>query len=598
MKRPGSNIVRAVCIAALAGPIVLTAPALAQGRIDAARLARERAAYVHDMLRFIAVAIRRGGALSVGKVEASADGGLVRIHNLVLVVRRYPLVLSIRLIQIRDLDRTHLLPHRMKVDVYGAQAEMGTIPQIMRGMMLALGVRTTRVDFSVDYTFDQRKSTFTLDSLKLQWAGYAAAKLSGHFVNVPDPNTVVELATSPGSATERLQAIRIKDWRLTLLNKSANDVFFKSAAFIRREDVEKFKTKTLALLEKRAQNASTQLERDFWQAARTVISGASVASVAGVAATPVSFGALQNIHGPREAEKLFRIRFDAKTVSAATIDKDMAEPKLTPWNVKAVAMTDPPRHECDRVAAAPDDGKRKAAAVPDGGMDRIVALAACKRAVMEYPAAPRFQFEYGRALAAADQRQLARRYLRKASEANYAAATLHLGRTYVDPTSSSQDPAEAMRLFRKAEAQGSKAAKLAIARAYLYGRGVEKDVDQAVKLVDEDGLDKRPLGKLLLGDMYWHGWGHSRDRGRALALYQDAAEHGVTLAQMRLVEIYGDGSQGVKADPAKAYFWLRVLARQGAKRFVKKHAAVNRKLEFEARKRIDKTVRDWLPKGI
>jgi hypothetical protein len=597
MIRPGS-ILRAAAAAALAGPIVLAtlAPAHSQ-KIDARRLAQERAAHIRDMLQFVALGIRRGGALSVGKIEASADRGLVRIHNLVMVLRRYPLVFSIKLIEIHDFDRRHLLPHKMKVAAYDLEAEMGTIPQILRGLMLALGVRHTRGSLSLDYAYNARKSIFALDSLKVQWSGYAAAKLSGNFENVPNPNTVLGLATSPGSATARLEAIRIKDWRLTVFNKAAQDVFFKSAAFIRKEDYDTFKNKTLALLEQRAKRSSTRLERDFWEAARTVISGTSVATANGVASRAVPISAVQALQNAKQGEKLFRIRFDAKTVSAETIDKEMAEPKLAPWNAKAATITNPPVHECDRVAAAPDDAKRKATPVSDGAFDRIVALAACKRAVMEYPAAPRFQFEYGRALEAAEHRGLARQYLRKASDAGYAAATLHLGRSYVGPATSSPDPAQALDLYRKAEQQGSPAAKIEIARAYLFGQGVEKDVEPAKKVVRDDALANRPLGKELLADMYWNGWGEERDRKRALTLYEDAAQGGLARAQMRLVEIYANGSQGVKADPAKAYFWLRILARQGLKKFVRKQSAVIRKLDHDARRRIDEKARDWLPRG-
>lgn len=127
MIRPRSFL-RAASTAALAGPIVLATltPAFGQ-KIDAARLAQERAAHIRDMIQFIALGVRRGGALSVGKIEASADRSVIRIHNLVMVLRRYPLVFSIRLIDIHDFDRRHLVPHKMKVAAYDFEAEMGTI---------------------------------------------------------------------------------------------------------------------------------------------------------------------------------------------------------------------------------------------------------------------------------------------------------------------------------------------------------------------------------------------------------------------------------------------------------------------------------------
>lgn len=597
MKRPGS-ILRTVATATLAIPLAVAIQAPATGQtIDAAKLAQERAAHIRDMIRFIALGARRGGALSVGKVEATADRGLIRIHNVVLVLRRYPLVYSIGQIEIQDLDRTHLMPHKMKVALYDAEAEMGTIPQFLRGMMLALGVKHTRADIGLDYAYDARRSSFALDSLRVQWSGYAAVKLSGNFENVPNPNTVLGLATSPGSATARLEAIRVKDWRLILLNKSAHEVFYRTAAFIRREDAETYKSKTLALLEQRAEKAPTRLERDFWKAARTVISGSSVATVTGVASRPVPVRTIQGIRTAAAGEKLFRIHMDAKTVSGEAIDKEMPKPNLAPWNATAATVTDPPVHECDRVAAAPDDSKHKGTAVSDGAFDRIVALAACKRAVMEYSAAARFQFQYGRALEAAEHRQLARQYLRKASDANYAAATLYLARSYIAPIAGKPNPTEALPLFQKAETQGSQVAKLEIARLYLTGDGVEKDVEKAQQVLLDDALANRPLGKLLLGDIYWDGLGKDRDRTRALAFYQDAAQSGLLRAQTRLVDIYASGSQGIKADPAKAYFWLRVLARQGLKSFVRTHSALARKVNIEDRRRIEQEADDWLPKG-
>lgn len=597
MTRPGS-ILRTAAAAALTASIAagFQTPAAGQA-IDANKLAQERAAHIRDMISFIALGARRGGALSVGKVEATADRGLIRIHNVVLVLRRYPLVYSIRQIEIRDLDRTHLVPHKMRIGLYGAEPEMGTIPQLMRGLMLAVGVKNTSANVTLDYAFDAGKSTFALDALQVQWAGYASVKLSGNFENVPNPNTVLGLATSPGSATARLEAVRIKDWRLTVFNKSAQEVFFRSMAFIQREDPAAYKSKTLALLDRRAKGAGTRLERNFWSAARTAITSASVSTATGVAGRPIPFSALQDIRTPGDAEKLFRIRFDAKTTSPEAVDKEMPQPKLTPWDPKAAKMTDPPVHECDRVAAAPGDRQHKATPLSGAALDRVVALAACKRAVMEYPAAARFQFQYGRALEAADHRQLAREYLRKASDANYAAATLYLARSYIGPASSKPDPAQALTLFQKAESQGSEVAKLEIARLYLLGQGVEKDVEKAKDVLLNDALANRPLGKLLLGDVYWDGLGKERDRTRALAFYEDAAKGGLLRAQIRLVEIYGEGNQGVKADPEKAYFWLRVLARQGLKSFVRKQSGIAKKLSIEARRRIDEEAHDWMPKG-
>jgi TPR repeat protein len=63
-----------------------------------------------------------------------------------------------------------------------------------------------------------------------------------------------------------------------------------------------------------------------------------------------------------------------------------------------------------------------------------------------------------------------------------------------------------------------------------------------------------------------HGWeGELQDFGRALRLYEQAAKLGAPLAFLELAHMYGYGTPGSPADPARAIACLKAGANRGAR---------------------------------
>ena len=95
-----------------------------------------------------------------------------------------------------------------------------------------------------------------------------------------------------------------------------------------------------------------------------------------------------------------------------------------------VSSTFDGEHECDRLAAHPDDPDRMAKGV---AMTEIVprrALVACESAVTEYPGEPRFHYQLGRSLAASGRHEEAVAACQRAADMGHRMALYNLGLAY------------------------------------------------------------------------------------------------------------------------------------------------------------------------
>ena len=123
---------------------------------------------------------------------------------------------------------------------------------------------------------------------------------------------------------------------------------------------------------------------------------------------------------PEQALKI--LKFDIKAKNEKP-EKLLPGTLPKPWqNIPVSDETDPAAHECDRYAAAPNDSAKKMDGVPDTSVDKHMAMAACRRATLEFPKAARFQFQFGRALLLSRLVPEARKWLARADAAGYGAA--------------------------------------------------------------------------------------------------------------------------------------------------------------------------------
>lgn len=258
----------------------------------------------------------------------------------------------------------------------------------------------------------------------------------------------------------------------------------------------------------------------------------------------------------------------------------------------------PPVHECDRLAAHPDDPQKVADGVVFEAIETERAIGACEAALTEFPGTPRFEFQLGRTLDAAGQENLAVDHYRVAAEQGHPAAQHSLFLSYAEGTGVDQDPAEAAKWleraavqgvvpaqtslglaysrgfgvaqddtraaewFRKAAEGGSAHAQGYLADAYSEGRGVPQDYTEAIKWLRKSEEQGLPEAQNDLAILYWSGLGTAQDQSKALALFQSAADQGLPEAQHALGAIYERGEH-VPQDNAKAVKWFRRAAQKG-----------------------------------
>lgn len=222
-------------------------------------------------------------------------------------------------------------------------------------------------------------------------------------------------------------------------------------------------------------------------------------------------------------------------------------------------------NDCDRLAAHPDDARRKAPGLWSWAIDKPAALTACKAALLRYSDTPRFHMQYGRVLYLAGRRTESFKHYRTAAASNYRLAMVLVGNLYVYGIGVARDPEEGVKWLGKARAQGSKLAELVLASMQLRGTtGVKHDPKAALLIVRRWADRGHPIGQVNLALAYGAGWGVDRNLAAAVTWYRKAAEQGLPFAQTRLAAAYEQGV-GVPRSYKRALKWFRRAATRNDK---------------------------------
>ena len=203
------------------------------------------------------------------------------------------------------------------------------------------------------------------------------------------------------------------------------------------------------------------------------------------------------------------------------------------------AATETPIHDCDVLAADPDDPVRVGSGVEAKKVDVPGALDACKQALREEPNNSRFLYQYSRVLSIAGRDEEARRYGEKAADMGHPAAQYDL----------------AIRLLK-----GGDTTRVEYKDRVVYelplGREATPDQQKAVFWLSHAAEQNVAYAQNILGMFYERGGaGLPQDEAQAVRWYRKAAEQGLPEAQFRLGGYYLDG-KGVPQDFAKAAEWF------------------------------------------
>jgi uncharacterized protein len=219
-------------------------------------------------------------------------------------------------------------------------------------------------------------------------------------------------------------------------------------------------------------------------------------------------------------------------------------------------------HPCDVLGGHPHDPHRVSNGVRIELVDAPAAIAACRRAVEQFPGVPRFAEELGRSYRSAGDYRQAMIWHRRAADAGYSAAQVSIGKMYRDGLGVPVDDAEALRWYRLAAAQDDGWAWVSLGIMARDGRGVPQDYGEALRWFERAAAAGNDWAFTNIARMYMGGLGVPKDVDRAVAWFKRAADMGDLLAEITLGRMYRDGD-GVAQDYGRAARWYRSAAGQG-----------------------------------
>ena len=179
---------------------------------------------------------------------------------------------------------------------------------------------------------------------------------------------------------------------------------------------------------------------------------------------------------------------------------------LTPQAVQGPAGGHAPVHECDRLAADPDDPDSVVKGVEIGDtIDCWASYSGLRGGGRASPARAPLPFQLARAQVHANHPELAKPVLEALNKDGYAIAGVYLGFLYESGTGVAKDEAEAVRLFRQAADADVALGASALAKVYKEGRGVAKDEAEALRWLRKAANAGNARAMNYLGDQYADG---------------------------------------------------------------------------------------------
>ncbi len=235
---------------------------------------------------------------------------------------------------------------------------------------------------------------------------------------------------------------------------------------------------------------------------------------------------------------------EAQVVLAPVVAAAQAKP--------VVIAVDAEVNACDRLAAEPLDIQ----AVTEGVLPNDIAigeaLAACQKAVADFPDIPRFKFEYGRVLYAKGDFDGALKMVRAALDGGHVRAGQFLGRLYQLGAAVPRDEKKAIPLFEAAARKGDPYGQYSLGRALLDGKGVKTDVKRGIELLNKAAESGHTYALNQLGAEYRYGNRVQKDEERAFVMFQTSAGRGDVWGEVNLGMMYRDGVF-VGQDGSRAY---------------------------------------------
>lgn len=206
-----------------------------------------------------------------------------------------------------------------------------------------------------------------------------------------------------------------------------------------------------------------------------------------------------------------------------------------------VISVDARTNACDRLAAEPLDIQAVTEGVYPNDIRIAEALAACGKAVAEFPDVARFKFQFGRALYADGAFGRALPMIEAAVEGGHVRAGQFLGRLFQLGSGVPLDPARAVPLFEAASRRGDPYGQYSLGKALIEGNGAQADPAQGMALLAKAAESGHTYALNQLGSEYLSGRHVGKDVERARVMFEKSAGRGDVWGEVNLGLMYRDG---------------------------------------------------------
>ncbi len=206
---------------------------------------------------------------------------------------------------------------------------------------------------------------------------------------------------------------------------------------------------------------------------------------------------------------------------------------------------------CDAEAGEPLDLQGVGAGKLPNEINPESAIAACTKAIQDFPTIARYKYELGRAKLAAKDLKGAIELFEQAAEAKHTRAYYELGYLAERGFGMKKNVIEAVRLFKTGSDLGDPFAMNTYGQFLIQGRDVEKNLDEGIRLLNRSVEMGHTYAMNALGAMYYYGNSLKENPKRGIRFYQAALERSDIYAMRNIAIAYLEG-KGVAKDPATA----------------------------------------------
>lgn len=216
------------------------------------------------------------------------------------------------------------------------------------------------------------------------------------------------------------------------------------------------------------------------------------------------------------------------------------------------ATLSPLLDDCDSLAGEPLDLQGVAPGRLPNEIDGAKAVAACRKAIADYPGVARFQYQLARALFASRDLAGGQVALRLANALGHVRAGYEMGYLAQTGFGEQRDDARAIDLFKTAAMKGDPFALYSYGKALYHGRGVAPDQGTGLIMMGRAAELGHTYAMNELGAIYLGGKGlGAADTSRGLRYYEAGAQRNDIYSIDNLAIAYANG-QGVPQDVNKA----------------------------------------------